>query len=153
MTPWATCVLHRSAKQSSSPSECYDLLIFDTPPVMSLPDALVVTRLCEKMPIVLVAELGRSDETIAAELLRRLASTHRTICGVVVNEVAASDTMSGTYSGYDWQTPLRIAPGRSGWVVITARHHRIRVIIMCFVPTSADAGNHFFFILLRHCRI
>ena len=89
--------------------ECYDLLIFDTPPVMSLPDALVVTRLSDA--IVLVAELGRSNE-IAGELLRRLASTRRTICGVVVNKVAASDTLSGTYSGYDWKTSLRIAPGQ-----------------------------------------
>ena len=59
----------------------------------------------------LVADLGRSNETTAGEMSRRLASTHRAICGVVVNKVAASDTLSGTYSGYDSGAPPKIATG------------------------------------------
>jgi capsular exopolysaccharide synthesis family protein len=66
-------------------SHSYDLLVFDTPPVMAVPDALSVARLSDV--IVLVAELGRIDQTEAAELSRRLEGTHRQLIGVVVTKV------------------------------------------------------------------
>ncbi len=79
--------------------ERYDLVIFDTPPVMSVPDALMVARMSDA--ILLVAELGRNSETISAEVHRRLAGTNKPVCGVVVTKVNAGDTLSGAYSGYE----------------------------------------------------
>jgi capsular exopolysaccharide synthesis family protein len=82
----------------------YDLILFDTPPVMSVPDAIEVARLADG--ILLVTEIGRSDEASRAELTRRLARTRKPICGVVATKVAEADLRSGTYSGY---APLRLA--------------------------------------------
>ena len=82
----------------------YDLILFDTPPVMSVPDALEVARLADG--ILLVTELGRSDEAERAELSRRLLRTRKPICGVIATKVSDADMRSGAYSGY---MPLRVA--------------------------------------------
>jgi capsular exopolysaccharide synthesis family protein len=78
----------------------YDLLLFDTPPVMAVPDALLVAKLADA--ILLVSELGRSTDAESEELARRLARTRKPICGVVVTKVDMADVNSGAYSGYTW---------------------------------------------------
>jgi Mrp family chromosome partitioning ATPase/capsular polysaccharide biosynthesis protein len=72
----------------------YDLLIFDTPPVLAIPDALMIAKLSDA--VLLVSELGRNDEGDAAELSRRLANAQRPICGVVVTKAEATETYAGS---------------------------------------------------------
>jgi capsular exopolysaccharide synthesis family protein len=76
----------------------YDLLLFDTPPVMAVPDALFAARLADA--IVLVAEEGRSSSIEAAEVSRRLATTRRPICGVIATKLVTGDTLAGAFNGY-----------------------------------------------------
>ena len=76
----------------------YDLILFDTPPVMSVPDALEVARLADA--ILLVTEAGRNEEAERVELSRRLTRTRKPICGVVATKIAGADMSSAGYSGY-----------------------------------------------------
>jgi capsular exopolysaccharide synthesis family protein len=82
----------------------YDLVLFDTPPILAVPDALLVAKLCDA--VLLVSELGRSTDAEAEELSRRLARTRKPICGVVVTKVDTADVNSGSYSGYTWHRPV-----------------------------------------------
>jgi capsular exopolysaccharide synthesis family protein len=82
----------------------YDLVLFDTPPILAVPDALLVAKLCDA--VLLVSELGRSSDAESEELSRRLARTRKPICGVVVTKVDSADVNSGSYSGYTWHRPV-----------------------------------------------
>jgi capsular exopolysaccharide synthesis family protein len=78
--------------------EHYDLVLFDTPPTMAAPDALLISALADS--ILLVIELGRSSDAETDEVSRRLARTGKPICGAVVTKVTGSNIRSGTYGGY-----------------------------------------------------
>ena len=78
--------------------EHYDLVLFDTPPTMAAPDALLISALADS--ILLVIELGRSSDAEADEVSRRLARTGKPICGAVVTKVTGANIRSGTYGGY-----------------------------------------------------
>jgi succinoglycan biosynthesis transport protein ExoP len=74
----------------------YDLVLCDTPPILSVPDGLVVARLCDT--VVLVSEFNRTGSTAeAAELSRRVAATGKPVCGVVVTKTQPSDAAYGSY--------------------------------------------------------
>lgn len=78
----------------------YDLILFDTPPVLAVPDPLLAAKLADS--ILLVSELGRNNEADAQELSRRLERTHKPLCGVIVTKIATATT-EGAYTGYPGQ--------------------------------------------------
>lgn len=80
--------------------QAYDLVLFDTPPVLAVPDPLLAARLADS--ILLVTELGRNDPAASQELSRRLERTHKPICGVIVTKVA-NTSADGAYTGYPKQ--------------------------------------------------
>lgn len=77
----------------------YDLIVFDTPPVLSVPDAVLITKLAGGA--VLVAEQGRCTEAEAIEVHRRLAGTKRQICGIILTKVTGTKGLAGIYTGYN----------------------------------------------------
>ena len=84
--------LHRIIDQVRSR---YDLVLFDTPPLMILPDAMLIATMMDS--ILLVTQLGRSPEPEIEEFSRRLARTGKPICGVIVTKVKTADTYWEAY--------------------------------------------------------
>jgi polysaccharide biosynthesis transport protein len=76
----------------------YDLLIFDTPPVLAVPDALIVARFSDT--IILVAESRRTDNAEIMEVQRRLAKTKTPISGIILTKVTSGEDLSGVFTGY-----------------------------------------------------
>lgn len=76
----------------------YDLLVFDTPPVLAVPDALIVARFSDT--IILVADSRRSADAETIEVQRRLATTRKPTCGVILTKVTSGENLSGVFTGY-----------------------------------------------------
>jgi Mrp family chromosome partitioning ATPase len=72
----------------------FDRVIFDVPPVLGLPDAKVVTDLCDGILLVLRAHSTPQEDVVEAlEVLRR-----ERVLGVVLNEADITRTQYG-YAG------------------------------------------------------
>jgi capsular exopolysaccharide synthesis family protein len=78
--------------------QAYDVLLFDTPPILLVPDAIVAAKFADA--IVLVTEVGSTDSREIEELSRRLAQTGRPIHGVIATKVEWDDPTAGVYMGY-----------------------------------------------------
>jgi uncharacterized protein involved in exopolysaccharide biosynthesis/Mrp family chromosome partitioning ATPase len=77
----------------------YDLVICDTPPALSVPDALIVVRLADA--VVLVSEYRQSAQTADLdEFSRRIEATGTPVCGVILTKVERHDTSYAAYLGY-----------------------------------------------------
>jgi Mrp family chromosome partitioning ATPase len=81
--------------------QAYDLVVIDTPPVMSVVDPLVLSRLADAAVLVLPwREVSRS---VVRETMARLDSAACPLAGVVVSRVAERSRGGygyGSYSGY-----------------------------------------------------
>ncbi len=64
-------------------AEKYDLVIFDSPPVLGLSDALILSRICESTAMVVCADRTRRRSALAA--LGRLQSAGGNLIGAVIN--------------------------------------------------------------------
>jgi Mrp family chromosome partitioning ATPase len=73
----------------------YDLVLFDTPSLLSLPHAQVIAGMVDS--ILLVTQLGRSSERELEEFSRRVTRTGKPICGVIVTNVRPEDTYWESY--------------------------------------------------------
>jgi capsular exopolysaccharide synthesis family protein len=76
--------------------ESYDLIIFDTPPVLELADAKLLAAHTSGM--VMVAGLGRADRNDLKQVLESLKMSHVSLLGTIANGVKRST--SGNYSYY-----------------------------------------------------
>lgn len=74
----------------------FDRVVFDTPPVMPVTDAIVLGR--KVSGTVFVIKAGKVARDVAAEARRRLADINLNVLGVVLNAV---DTSAGGY-GYQY---------------------------------------------------
>jgi len=78
----------------------YDFVLCDTPPVFSVPDALVVAQTSDA--ILLVSEYRNGmNRDMNEEILRRLSSTGRPVCGVILTKVTSRDMGYSSYAGYN----------------------------------------------------
>lgn len=77
----------------------YDIVLCDTPPLLSVPDAILVGRRSDA--VILVSEAGESaSETVLAEISRRIEASGRPICGVIATKVTGNDSEYLSYEGY-----------------------------------------------------
>lgn len=74
----------------------YDYVIIDTPPIASVIDAAIVSRVCDG--VVLVIESGAISYRIAQKVKQQMEKTGCRILGVVLNKVGGES--SGYYSKY-----------------------------------------------------
>ena len=82
-----------------SARSAYDIVLCDTPPVLSVPDAIVVGRASDA--VVLVSSSDNLErEPIANEVARRVAAIGRPVCGVIVTKADAQDASFTSYAGY-----------------------------------------------------
>jgi succinoglycan biosynthesis transport protein ExoP len=77
----------------------YDLVLCDTPPILAVPDALLVAKRADA--VLLVAAHRRQDEAEAEEISRRISVAGKPVCGVVMNKVVDKGAIFASYSGYD----------------------------------------------------
>jgi succinoglycan biosynthesis transport protein ExoP len=75
--------------------EMFDLVIFDTPPMLGLADARLLAAHTDG--IVMVVGLGRTDRTVLAQVLSGLKTSHARVLGVVANGVKNYTTSSYDY--------------------------------------------------------
>ncbi|MGG2017456.1 CpsD/CapB family tyrosine-protein kinase [Bacillus sp. S10(2024)] len=73
----------------------YDLIIFDTPPVLAVTDAQVVANQCQGMILVLYS--GKTEKEQALKAKNVLHHTNTTLLGVVLNGKPQSEHTYGYY--------------------------------------------------------
>lgn len=67
----------------------FDLVIYDTPPLVGLADAHLVAARVDG--VILVVRLAQTDQSLVKKALEELKISHATLLGVVANEVKNSD--------------------------------------------------------------
>lgn len=72
--------------------ESFDLVIFDTPPLLGLTDARLLTPHTDGL--VMVVGLGKTDRSVLKEVLYGLRTSHTKVLGVVANGVKGYTTSS-----------------------------------------------------------
>jgi Mrp family chromosome partitioning ATPase len=78
-----------------------DVVIVDSPPLMAVADAAIVSRLVEG--VVVVAVDGQTSTPVLERALQRLGAARAPVLGIVLNRVRATATTS--YHGYYVQRP------------------------------------------------
>jgi succinoglycan biosynthesis transport protein ExoP len=78
----------------------YDVVLCDTPPVLAVPDTILVAK--QSDAVLLVAEHGRTEQAEAAEITRRIDGTP--VCGIVVTKAKGLSASFTSYAGYDIPT-------------------------------------------------
>ena len=85
-----------------------DLVIFDSPPVLAVADAAILSSYADGVVVVLRA--GRTRRPLLEEAIKRLHAGHANVVGLALNRVKA--IVGSSYRGY-YQAPLRPAPGKA----------------------------------------
>jgi capsular exopolysaccharide synthesis family protein len=75
--------------------EAFDLVIFDTPPLLGLADARLLAAHTDG--IVMVVGLGRTDRFVLTQVLYGLHTSHARILGIIANGVKGYTTNSYDY--------------------------------------------------------
>lgn len=78
-------------------AEHYDVVLIDTPPVLSMPDAFLISRDTEG--IVLVVESGGTSTAEFDQVLRNFGTTQSKLLGVILNKAKRS---GGDYAYYGY---------------------------------------------------
>jgi capsular exopolysaccharide synthesis family protein len=81
-------------------TRCYDLVLVDTPPVMNVPDALLIAKKVDSMLV--VAESDRHSVPEVSEIIRRIVFTRTPVCGVVLTKLTPEASATATYAGYEY---------------------------------------------------
>lgn len=79
-------------------SAVYDVVIFDSPPVMSVVDPVLVGRHCDGA--LLVVRAGKVSRKLARQAKQKLQAGQVTVMGALVNGLAASESGYGYYRYY-----------------------------------------------------
>ena len=77
----------------------YDFVLCDTPPILSVPDPILVARVADAVVLVSEYPYG-ADRTVSEEISRRISASGRDICGVVVTKVTGQEAATTSYQGY-----------------------------------------------------
>lgn len=77
--------------------ERYDLLLFDTPPVLSVTDAMIISSLCDG--VILVVHSGKVKRDLVKKAKAQLEHVNARILGVVLNNLQLDKNSSMNYYG------------------------------------------------------
>ena len=75
----------------------FDLILFDTPPVLGLADAALVAEHCDGL--MLLVSLNRVDRSLPKEAINRIRSSGAPLLGIVTNAIKQEQQGSSSY-GY-----------------------------------------------------
>lgn len=87
--------------------EQYDMVLIDTPPMLSMPDARVLGRLADA--VVLIARAGRTSRAAVQAAFRRLMDDQSRVLGVILNDWNAKSSSYRYYGGhyYNYSAPKK----------------------------------------------
>ena len=88
--------MHRLV-QDITRSNQFDLVIFDTPPVLGLADAALVAEHCDGL--MLLVGIGRVDRGLPKEAINRILSSGAPLLGIVTNAIKKETQSSSSYYG------------------------------------------------------
>ena len=83
--------------QDLTRSNQFDLVIFDTPPVLGLADAALVAEHCDGL--MLLIGLGRVDRGLPKEAINRILSSGVPLLGIVTNAIKKESQSGSSYYG------------------------------------------------------
>ena len=75
----------------------FDLILFDTPPILGLADAALVAEHCDGL--ILLVSLSRVDRSLPKEAINRICSSGAPLLGIVTNAIKQAQQRSSAY-GY-----------------------------------------------------
>jgi capsular exopolysaccharide synthesis family protein len=75
--------------------ENFDMVLIDTPPMLSMPDARVLGRMADA--VVLIARAGRTTRAAIQAAFRRLVDDHTQVLGIVLNDWNAKSSAAYKY--------------------------------------------------------
>lgn len=78
--------------------EQFDMVLIDTPPVLSIPDARVLGRIADA--VVLVARAGKTSRAAIQAAFQRLVEDRTKILGIILNDWNSRHSPYGYYGGY-----------------------------------------------------
>ncbi len=90
--------MHQLVAELTSCGE-FDLVLFDTPPVLGLADAALVAEHCDGL--MLLVSLGRVDRGLPRESVNRIRSSGAPLLGIVTNAVKEASQSANAY-GYGY---------------------------------------------------
>lgn len=70
--------------------EHYDVILMDTPPLLSFPDGLIISAMCDG--VILVVQAGKVKKDVVKKAKANLERVKARILGVVLNNVKRSNT-------------------------------------------------------------
>ena len=82
----------------SAATAAYDMVVIDSPPVMVVSDAILLSHFADS--VLLVAESGRTRRRIVVEAVQRLAAASRGLTGIVLSKTETVQVAGGFYGGY-----------------------------------------------------
>ena len=77
--------------------EKYDFVIFDTPPVLVVPDARIIARFCDS--IIYSVKWDRTGKSVVVDGLRQFSSVGVKVSGLVLSQVDARRMKRYGYGG------------------------------------------------------
>jgi capsular exopolysaccharide synthesis family protein len=102
---FTTARLERVLRDASSQ---YDLVLYDTPPIISVADAVEVAALCDG--VILVVRYGSVPPSVLRRAVRQITQVNGRILGVLLNQVnlrGGDDDVYSYYSSYHDEKPKR----------------------------------------------
>ena len=73
----------------------FDRILFDSPPLLAVTDAVILSRLSDG--VILIAQAGKTAREDAKQAARQLRDVDAPILGVILNEMDLSDKRYGYY--------------------------------------------------------
>lgn len=83
--------------------ERFDMVLIDTPPMLSMPDARLLGRIADA--VILIARAGKTDRAAVQAAYRRLVDDQTHVLGVVLNDWNAKASAYQYYGGYGYKYP------------------------------------------------
>ncbi len=80
--------------------ERFDMVLIDTPPMLSMPDARVLGRISDG--VVLVARSGKTSRAAVQAAFRRLVDDHSNVLGIILNDWNVKASAYKYYGGYNY---------------------------------------------------
>ncbi len=87
-----------------------DIVLFDTPPVLAVTDAVILSRLVDGA--LLLVDVGHTKRPAAKQAAETLKQVDANVLGVILNRASSAD---GSYYSYDYYAEDR---GKQEWPVL-----------------------------------
>ena len=78
----------------------WDIILFDSPPLVAVTDATMVSKAIDK--IIIVVKMGQTEKKAFEHTIKSLENVHAPVAGVVLNAVTKSNSYGSYYYYYQY---------------------------------------------------